>query len=269
MNQFLPERFVENVQRLALGLVPIDAERRTRVVHPFRITFDQTARGLRRPPVERHASCLHVLRYHPGLTGPVDLRLFDSRRPLYHPDHDRRRFVPRRLRIPILTEAAADNQPYTFRVRQLGLFPGAAYDVSESATGLRGRVLRGGQPMRWAWVVATIPNRNVVVGRTQGDDHGEFLLLIGAAGLPPGDLVDPLAIQVTVFGPNPVPVPAFPELPALDPLWDLPLEQASAPGIADPVSAGTHLPPDYTAAASQIVDFQLGVLRSGVPAFVI
>jgi hypothetical protein len=269
MNEFLASRFVENVQRLALGLEPLDAGRRTRVAHPFRVTFDQAALGLPRPPVERHNSCLHALRYHPGLTGPVDLRFFDAAAFRYDPRYDRRRFVPRRLRIPLLAEAAADSSPYTYRVRRPALFPGAAYAVSESATGLRGRVVRNGLPMRWARVVAAAPDGGAVVGRAHSDDRGEFLLLLDSGAISVGELVDPLPVRVTVFGPGAVPVPGSPDLPERDPLWDLPLEVVPAPGAADPVSAGEVLPAGYTASTDRVVNFPLGVLRGGVANFVI
>ena len=260
MNQFLSSPFVENVQRLALGLEPIDAGRRTRIAHPIEITFDKAPLGLPSFAIERHRSCLHALRYQPDLaTNQVDLRFFDATR----------RFVPRRLRIPVLTVAAAESQPFTFRVRRPVLFPGAAYDTSETATGLRGRVLRNNQPMRWARIEAALPGSGLVVGRAHGDDRGEFLLLIDSTASTIGDLENPLAINVTVSGPGIVPSPSSPELPGLDPLWDLPLEVTSAPGASDPVSAGETLPPNYTATNARLVDFILGKLRSGAGDFVI
>ena len=259
MNEFLDSSFVENVQRLALGLEPIDAQCRTRIAHPIEITFDEVPLGLPRPPVERHPSCLHALRFQPGVKTTVNLRLFDNAR----------RFVPRRLSIPILTQTQADLSAYTDRVRRPFLFPGAAYDVSDTATGLRGRVVRGGLPMRWSRVEATLPGSGVLVGRGHGDDRGEFLLLISSAAIPVGDLVNPLSINVTVFAPAAVPAPATPELPSLDPLWDLPLETASTPGAADPVTAGEQQPGDYTVKVTRTVDFILGRLRSREPDFVI
>jgi hypothetical protein len=259
MNEFLDGSFTENVQRLALGLEPIDAQRRARIAAPIEVTFDEVPLGLPRPPVERHPSCLHALRFLPGVKTTVNLRFFDAAR----------RFVPRRLSIPILTQAQAELHPYTDRVRRPFLFPGAAYDVSETATGLRGRVVRGGAPMRWARVEATLPGSGLLVGRAHGDDRGEFLLLIGSSAIPVGDLVNPLSVNVTVFAPAAAPVPATPELPSLDPLWDLPLETASSPGSADPVSAGEQQPADYTVTVTRAVDFFLGRLRSREPDFVI
>jgi hypothetical protein len=265
MNKFLDARYTEHVERLALGLEPIDVQRRARVAYSFRIAFDRTALGLRRPPVERHPSCLFALRYAPGLTGPVDLRLFDAAEPLYSPGADRRRFVPRRLRVPL----PADGGSSTDRVRRPALFPGAAYDVCESATGLRARALRNGAPLRWARVEATLADGTTVVGRAHGDDRGEFLLLLASEAMPAGDLVEPLPLTVTVYAPDPPPVPASPDLPAVDPLWDLPLEVLPDPGLPDPVSAGQALPPNYTNNSSLTVNFSPGRIVSGVGDFII
>lgn len=258
MNEFLENRFAENVQRLALGLEPVDSERRARIAHPIEISFDGAPPG---PVVERHRSCLHALRFQPGVADRVNLRLFDSAR----------RFVPRRLSIPLLTQPQAEAQPFTRRVRRPVLFPGAAYDVSDTATGLRGRVVRApdNRALRWARIEATLPGAGVMVGRAHGDDRGEFLLLISSGAVPVGDLVNPLPIVVTVFGPAVAPVPDSPDQAALDPLWDLPLEKPPAPGAADPVSSGEQLPDNYTASVTRTVNFVLGRLRSQEPDFVI
>ncbi len=253
MNEFLPSRFAENVKRLALGLEPIDAQLRLRVAHRIEVTFDTAPLLLPRPAIDHHRTALHVLLYDPKLTSPVDLRFFDTAR----------RFVPRRLRIPILTRAVAETRPPAQRVRRPVLFPGAGYDVTTDATGLRGRVLRGGQPMRWARVEARLPGAGLLVGRAHGDDRGEFLLLIGAEASPVGDLNPPLQLEVTVRGPAVPPVPPTPDRPKIDPLWDLPLEQAALPGDPDPVSAGESQPSDYTASTMQAVALPFGRILSG------
>jgi hypothetical protein len=124
--------------------------------------------------------------------------------------------------------------------------------------------------MRWARVEARVPASGTLVGRAHGDDRGEFLLLIGSGAIPVGDLVDPLPIRVTVFGPAAPPVPGSPDLPAQDPLWDLPIETASAAGAPDPVSAGEDLPTGYAGTStSRVVDLTLGRLMSGVADFAI
>jgi hypothetical protein len=254
MNEFLSKRFSETIKRLALGLEPIDFAQRLRIGHPIEVAFDVAPLKLPRPPINRHRSCLWVLLYESKLTSPVDLRFLDAER----------RFVPRRLSIPILTRPVAETRPPGHRVRRPVLFPGAAYDLSAGATGLRGRVLRGGTEMRWARVEARLPGSGRLVGRGHGDDRGEFLLLLGSQASPVGDL-DPLVpIVVTVWGPALPPTPPDPDRPHIDPLWDLPIEQTALPGDPDPVSAGETQPANYTASTKQTIDFIFGRIVSGV-----
>lgn len=281
MNAFLSTAFVENVRRLALGLEPIDAGRGLRVAHPLRVVLDEVIGGLRRPDVPRHESCLHALVYAPGVADQVLLRFFEDGRGLAprvgrgvrgEPDWAAqmrgvpRRFVPRRIRYPILTLAEAEVGSHRLRVRRPFFFPGAAYDLAAGMTGLRGRVERGGEPVRWARVVATLPGSGTVVGRAHGDDRGEFLLTVSSAAGSIGDLVDPLPVRVTVFGPAVAPVPASPDLPERDPLWDVPEERAGPLDPDDPeadgVSSGMVLPDGYTAVVARDVELRLGRLES-------
>ena len=116
---------------------------------------------------------------------------------------------------------------------------------------------------------ATLSGSSVVVGHAHGDDRGEFLLLIGASVTTGSALPKPLEIEVSVCGPAMAPAPPTPELPRLDPLWDLPREQLAAPGDPDPVAAGTVLPADYTAKVTRVIEFTLGKCLSEEPEFVI
>lgn len=263
MNEFLAAEFVERVDRLALGLEPIDAERRNRIAHPIRVIFNEEALGLSRPRVDRHDSCLHALLYQNGVSGRVRLRFFENFR----------RFVPRLISFPILTVQQAEALNYRNRVRRPLLFPGAAYDVASGSTGLRGRVERNGAPVRWARVVATLPGNGTVVGRAHGEDRGEFLLLIDSTASPVGDLLDPLTVRVDVFAPTVTPVPVPADLPSLDPMWDLPEESALAldpnDPETDPVSAGEVLPAGYTATTGRNVDLSLGRVQSETTPFTI
>jgi hypothetical protein len=269
MNQFLANTFSEHSERLALGLEPLDAGRMTRIGFPFQVTFDAAPLGLPRPPIERHDSCLYVLRYAPGLANSAELRFFDATRFLYRPEHDRRRFVPRRLRIPLLPLASVDTQPFSHRVRHPLLFPGAAYDVSSTATGLRGRVERNHLPVRWTRIEAKLPGNSMVMGRAHGDDRGEFLLLLRAEASSIGELVNPLPIEVTIFAPQTAPVPNPSTLPLLDPLWDLPIEETPAPGTLDQVSTGEALPTGYMDKGTTTVPVIIGKLRSDIAIFTI
>lgn len=298
MNAFLPDVYAEGLHRLVLGLEPVDAARRSLIAHPVEVVLDgipvPPPPGRRKPGwaafdvryvpprlrdalprIERHPSCRHALLYRPTSKDHVDVRLVDPER----------RFVPRRLRLPIVKKNDdPDKFPYTDRVRRPALFPGAAYDVSETATGLRGRVLRSVKPavpLRWARIEARLPN-GLTIGRAHGDDRGEFLLLLGllaAVGAPPaGDLASPVKVRLTVFGQDPAPVPPSVDVPIRDPLWDLPVEEAPAPGALDDVAPGERPPINYVSKPNNNpaldfteVDFVLGKViseRDGIGPFV-
>lgn len=269
MNEFLPSRFVERVERLILGIEPLDAQRQARVAQPIDVVLDKptfapvpsawdAALGMpdpigARPPIPRHDSCRHALVFPPGLQSPIAIRMVDRTR----------RFVARRISYPVPADITIASPPS--RVRRPALYPGAAYDVSQTATGIRGRVTWNQSPVneapaRWVRVEAAINGQ--IVGRAHGDDRGEFLLLLRneAGGL--GDLPSPLVAQVTVFGP-PAPV----AMPPGDPFGDLPLETL----LADPdtVSPGEGLPAGYaaTAQSSRAVTFELGRLLTNQDKF--
>lgn len=249
--------------RLGLGIEPADAVRGGRIGHPLVAAVD----GVPHPPtrlqadpdlppwvkqdvlerIPRTHACRYRLLLRPGLgPGPVPVRLWD----------DARRYVPRRLEVAMMNVALNPPAPWG-RIIRPALFPGAAYGVPAGSVGCRGRVLRGGVPLRWARVEARVGG--VVVGRAHGDDRGEFLLLLGPAAATGPDLVFPIQAKVTVYGPDPPPPPG-PEA-ALDPLWDLPLEVVPASGGAG-VLAGTRVPPGYRAtAAPRVVSFGPDGLR--------
>jgi hypothetical protein len=253
MNEFLPDVYVENVKRLALGLEPLDALHNMRIVPPLTVMYDAAVRGLPRPAIDRHPSCLHVLIFGAAVATPVELRLFENNR----------RFVARRIQYPIHPQATAETRPTEERVRRPTMFPGANYDLDSGATGLRGRVLRGGAPMRWARVEANVSGVAEPLARAHGDDRGEFLLVLPADNNLSS--LDPLwPLDVTVFGPAAPPAPATPDLPAQDPLWDLPLEAAPVPGTPDLVSPGVDRPAGYTASQTLPVDFVPGRVISQV-----
>jgi hypothetical protein len=89
------------------------------------------------------------------------------------------------------------------------------------------------------------------------------LLVLSPQASPIGDLVDPLPLDVTVVGPDPAPgAPVPATLPQQDLLWDLPIEMAPPPGMADGVSEGTTRPPNYrvSTGGAVSVSFRLGRL---------
>jgi len=273
MNQFLPDKYVETVHRLALGIEPIDAHRRRRLSYPLQVAYYPTPPDLLRPTIQRHSSNLFAVRYQREIAQQFNLQFFDSARHAYKPEYDRRRVVPRRLLIPILSLNDVESQEkinkkaFTRRIRRPAFFPGAAYDFSPTATGLRGRVVRNSQPMRWARVVATLVGETLIVGHAHGDDRGEFLLLINAQAATGSALPNPLRITVTVSGPTPVLTPDPPNLAVTDPLWDLPIETLADPGDDDPVATGVVLPANYTASVSRDIEFPLGKCLSEEPEF--
>ncbi len=269
MNEFLSSRFVERVERLIIGIEPTDAQRRMRIAHPIDVVLDrrsfspvpsswETALGLSDPigsrhPIPRHDSCRHALVFPPGMDSPIAIRMFDRAR----------RFVPRRISYPIPADITVASPPS--RVRRPALFPGAAYDVSPTATGIRGRVTWSQStanevPARWVRVEAVINGQ--IVGRAYGDDRGEFLLLLRSEAGGLGDLPAPLIADVTVFGP-PAPIAVSPD----DPFGDLPIETL----LADPdtISPGESLPVGYasTAQSSRPVTFELGRLSTNQDKF--
>ncbi len=262
MNEFLSSRYVEVIHRLALGIEPIDAQHGRRLSYSLQMKHEEELLGLPRPPIERHGSNLFSLRYQPGVKTLITLRIFDLETPRYDPKYDRRRIVPRRLKIPILTRADVENQEkldrqeFRRRIRRPAFFPGAAYDSGATATALRGRVRRGGEAMRWARVEAKLAGQDV--GRAHGDDRGEFFLIVNARAVTGSSLPNPLNIDISVSGPA-IAVPHSPEKEKIDPLWDLPVETLAAPGSAvDKVATGENLPTDYTATVTETVTFTLG-----------
>jgi hypothetical protein len=281
-NEFLPSKYVEMIERLALGIEPIDSQRGARLTYPLQIQHEASVSGLLRPPIERHSSNLYALRYQRGIVSPLHLRCFDSNQRPYRPEHDRRRIVARRFEVPILdlamvetaekTEADAvprEAKNFRRRVRRPIFFPGAAYDFSATSTGLRGRVMRGGKPMRWARITATLDGSTVVIGRAHGDDRGEFLLLINATVTSGSAVPRPLAIKVTVTGPLNLPTPTPADLPERDPLWDLPVETLATPGDDDPTARGETVPWVATKEVTRVINFPIGECLTGESDFVI
>lgn len=234
MTQVVPPPYAELSHRLALGVEPIDAGLGTRVAEPLCILLDGVP--FPKPPwgqtpsahwfeyasalrgLSRHGSSLHVLLGGPAVESPVHIRIFDRAR-LY---------APRRLAIEL-------PPPQGVAMVKPRLYPGAAYPVSARATGLRGRALRSAtsEPVRWARVAAFLPGTDTVVGRAHGDDRGEFLLILGSEALGIAAIVDPIPLEIRIYGPATAPTPGSPSLPAQDPLWDLPLEDASVPGTLE------------------------------------
>lgn len=237
-------------KRLQLGMLPIDALQRDDAPFPITIEVESPANV----KLNRHPSGRISLSYRPGLADQLTVRIFD----LY------RRYIPRRLSIPLLSLAEIvdieQNQTQDYlrsRVRYPVLFAGANYPINGRTTGLRGRVVMNDSAVSWALIEMTSPtNPSQVIARARGDDRGEFLLVIPPAAVPAITLSDTVNFNLQVYA---RPTPLLPTSGAEDdPLWDLPIEQVVAPEPTDPVSSGETIPTEYVASQDIVsVNFQL------------
>ena len=285
MNSISAQTYIEHVKRLALGIELIDSVRQRQPVSPVRVDVEYGlphepklpkdrfcfARSSRmRPEVLcRHFSGRYALLYHPSLRDHINLRIYS---PWLNNLPIRRHYLPRRLRVPLLTlediiTIEETEQPGYLegRSRYPVLFPGVGYHLIGGATGLRGRVLRDGSPMRWACIEARLPANDRLVGRTRGNERGEFLLLLDSAAAPASDLDATIDVRVEIAGPSELPVPADEQLPKLDPLWDAPIETLPSADQTDDVATGERLPAGYafSVSARRVIPFQVGRILSG------
>ncbi|MFF0014120.1 hypothetical protein [Streptomyces sp. NPDC005374] len=198
-------------------------------------------------------------------------------------DDPRRRFVPRRLAVPLWTlaeveaaEAAGGHIPVRSRLLRPRLLPGSAYVLPRGVTGLRGRVRDAAGPLPWARVEARIedqPPHDVIVGRAHGDERGEFLLVVTTLGDVDLALRKEVRLRIVVFGPAPVPVPIpAPVSGDEDRLAGLPIEPVPRTGDVPPpqvvdldtaLMRGETPPPGYRqSSADHRVRIQVGGMRS-------
>lgn len=205
------------------------------------------------PRLYSRRTYMYALFYKQGtVIENADIRVYDASR----------EFVPRRLQFTIPSIAAAELSQPSARVTAVGLFPSAAYSVPSGATGLRGRVEREGKPLRWARVEARIGGgAGTVVGRAQGDDRGEFLLILAPRAGGVGDLPALLSVNVTVYA---RPKAATPAVPENDPLGDMEIEAVSGAAVA----WGDVIPASYTSKVSRVVKLAFATIRSDELPFV-
>ena len=296
----LPSRYVSRVERLLLGIQPMDSIRGQPLQHRVDIAIeprkpltdpltDLQQRMLRAvadsrrplsdrwPRAIRHDSGRHVVVYTTTSGLSLDIRVLDRSE----------RFVPRRLRIPLADLGSPeslqtlDELPPGRRSRFPALFPGAAYDVTERATGLRGRVVisDGGTPakripVRWPRVEVRRTTGGAPLAWAHGDQHGEFLLVLPpeAIAMPAVEIPRTLELTVTAFGRRAIPANAPPVLVRkADPYWDIPLEELGATTVApniDATSLGRAIPADYDGSDSQNITFTYSrFISSGIPPF--
>ncbi len=234
MNGSLTSGYHELRHQLLLGLEPVDVMRGGRLSHGVDISLEGGSRVRR--PIQCHSSGRHILLVDPKLGDPIDLRIADPRR----------RWVPRRLSVPL---------PASVRLLRPALYPGAAYNVAETATGLRGRVVRAGDlsPVPWVRAEARLLDSEgqpigPPVGRAHGDDRGELLLLLDSLASPLPELADPIEVEITIFGTST-------NLKQPPQEWMDPDSELVEPGEA--------LPPGYDRTVSRVVELRLARLLTG------
>ncbi|SFO74615.1 hypothetical protein SAMN05660464_0921 [Geodermatophilus dictyosporus] len=281
MNTFLAPGWDERLDRLRLGIQPVDALADLPgpldapagiAVHletvprphpvpqpsadPHRPTDGAGLPLLRRSPTGRFAVLVGSRRT--DAPARLDVRIVDGAR----------RYVPRRLSVPVPDVAAIlaadEGGPFPDRACRPALFPGATYGVSTGATAVRGRVLwsSDGAPAQWARVEARLSGTQAVSWRAHADQRGEFLLLVGTLRLQQAMArTGTLDLDVTVRA-RPRPASSAPvDSPTgsrADPLWHLPVERVGTLTPGDPVTAGTAVPPGYTATLTRAVRCRRG-----------
>lgn len=177
-------------------------------------------------------------------------------------DDTRKRFVPRRFRIPLWTKLElerADMKPPSgqyvsaaSRLLRPFLFPGASYTVPRGTTAIRGRlVTTTGRAVRWPRVFAEGPG-NVSVGAAHGDERGEFLLIVTNLGTTPPPVPSTVDVDLDIFARAPAPA-----VDAKDPLADLIVEnqaRSSVPptnaNLDNDVLRGVAIPTGYVASTA-------------------
>lgn len=242
MNLYAPSRYDERIFRLAIGVEPRSAVARQRVPAGVDVRWELFPRPVdqwRRwrpgetltaflPRLARHHSGRFARRYDEGVAPQMDLRIVDALG---------RRFVPRRIRLGVMTEdVVAQHEgptppatPPLRRVFPVDLFPGAGADLPSGATVIRGAVQTtvdgSPSPVRWARVVVRSLGGEEL-GWAHGDDRGEFVLLVGTPTSNPAMAPDPLRVSllVSAVSPSPAPDAGDPLREVVDPLWDLPIE---------------------------------------------
>lgn len=169
----------------------------------------------------------------------------------------RRRYVARRFDLPLWTlrevldhESAGSPVPAASRLLRPWLLPGSAAAISRGMTIVRGRVVRGDDPVRWPRITARGPGHQAV-GWAHGDERGEFVLVIEDTGTLPPPAPTELPVQLFVTAR----IPSTPD--PFDPYADLTIEpllrSAAPPGpgdLANDVLRGRTTPADHVASTT-------------------
>ncbi|MEU5342939.1 hypothetical protein AB0H18_19210 [Streptomyces sp. NPDC020766] len=241
------------LHRLALAVEVLDALTSRPVTAPVTVHRE----GSRRQFLNRGGRFL--LLFGPAVGDRADLRITDATRQV----------VPRRFRIPLwsLTDVEAADRvppglyiPALSRALRVWLSPGATGVSGPGFTVIRGRVVRGTEPVRWPRIAARGPG-GVIVGRAHGDDRGEFVLPVTGLGTMPPPAPSQITVDLLVYARGPAgPPPPTPRQLALDPLADLPLEavaRSSSPPLPSDLDnallRGASLPPFYVPSTAPVI----------------
>jgi hypothetical protein len=176
---------------------------------------------------------------------PLRLRLVDPSR----------RFVPRRLELPLWTlaeilaaEAAPPVVPAASRILRPWLWPGSAALLPSGMTVIRGTIRTGAAPVRWARLTA-VRHGDVTVGHGHADERGEFTVVITDTGSLPPPAPSTIDIDLQIIAPDPA---APPPVDPLDRYADLVAEPVARPSnppqpaeLDNPILRGTATPAGY------------------------
>ena len=248
-------RHADVLHRLALAIDCRDSVTHQRVTTEVRIGRE-VPRAVLSPRHDRAWPCRDLIAKAAGravvmldLRAPtaVRLRIADPRR----------RYVARRFDLPLWTlrevldhESAGSPVPAASRLLRPWLLPGSAAAISRGMTIVRGRVVRGTDPVRWPRITARGPGHQAV-GWAHGDERGEFVLVIEDTGTLPPPAPTQLSVQLFVTAR----MPSTPD--PFDPYADLTIEplprSAAPPGpgdLANDVLRGRTTPADHVASTT-------------------
>jgi hypothetical protein len=282
MNDLLDEVWDESIVRLAIGLRLVDAVRGGRPIVDIHVAMENVPKphpipppppqgpdlGVGLPTLSPKRSGRFVVLYPVSKASPLTLRVFDRRR----------RFAPRRLKVPFPTKALVEAEdrasrvdpypPVTPRGRAVALYPGAMYDGS-GITGIRSQIVRpDGTPVQWARVWATNLTGNRTEGVAHADDRGEFLLLLRSTNVLLTS-APRMTRDVVLHAAIPPATADSPGDPKQDPLSSLPVELLPDVGSPDDVSPGEVVPATYsTSNDTAVITCRLGRVTTREPLIV-
>ena len=301
MNDVLAPLWSEHVERLRVGIQPVDALGRSGPIGGLGLHLENVPRPWRIPPAPPGLEPDHIglpgVRQSPTGRFAIRLdRLDTPSRLVIRITDPARRYVPRRLSIPVpgfqsvVDGDAAHDADVTVdivnRATRPVLYPGAAYGLGAGVTVVRGGVRwADGAPVQWTRVRATtaapidvrhddgtVTQVSPLLGRAHGDDRGEFLLVLGPVPrdvTPDGD-PDEIEVAVEVLA-RPRPPDAAPvDSPAQgrdDPLWRLPVEVVGELLDVDSVATGTTTPVGYTSSVTTNITCRKGMATRPAVAF--